>query len=61
MYHFKNCKIHIHERLLHFVYDLAFSMIFTTGPKTSNPSVLKKQARALVKNWPSKLLNLIEI
>ncbi|CAK7356294.1 unnamed protein product [Dovyalis caffra] len=31
------------------------------GPKTTDPSVLKKQAKELVKNWPSDLLNLIDL
>ncbi|KAG5228806.1 hypothetical protein OIU76_018223 [Salix suchowensis] len=31
------------------------------GPKTIDPSVLKKQAKELVKNWPSELLNLIDL
>ncbi|KAF9689763.1 hypothetical protein SADUNF_Sadunf01G0126000 [Salix dunnii] len=31
------------------------------GPKTIDPSVLKKQAKELVKNWPPELLNLIDL
>nr|AUD40387.1 zeaxanthin epoxidase 2 [Camellia sinensis] len=30
------------------------------GPKITDPSVLKKQARELVKNWPSQLLDIID-
>ncbi|XP_050227200.1 monooxygenase 2 isoform X2 [Mercurialis annua] len=31
------------------------------GPKITDPSVLKKQAKELIKNWPVELLNLIDI
>lgn len=31
------------------------------GPKITDPSELKKQAKELVRNWPSELLNLIDI
>eukprot|EP00261_Vitis_vinifera_P001889 XP_002265622.4 PREDICTED: uncharacterized protein LOC100253528 [Vitis vinifera] len=31
------------------------------GPKITDPSVLKKQARELVRNWPSELLNIIDL
>ncbi|XP_038680315.1 monooxygenase 2-like isoform X2 [Tripterygium wilfordii] len=31
------------------------------GPRISDPSVLKKQAKELVRNWPSELLNLIDL
>ncbi|KAJ4822342.1 hypothetical protein Tsubulata_029762 [Turnera subulata] len=30
------------------------------GPKVTDPSALKKQAKELVKNWPPELLNLID-
>lgn len=31
------------------------------GPKIRDPSMLKKQAQELVKNWPSDLLNIIDV
>ena len=31
------------------------------GPKISDPSVLKKQAKELVRNWPSELLSIIDL
>ncbi|CAI0417597.1 unnamed protein product [Linum tenue] len=31
------------------------------GPRVTDPSILKQQAKDLVKNWPSDLLNLIDI
>jgi len=30
------------------------------GPKTTEPSVLKKQAKDLVENWPPELLNIMD-
>ncbi|KAH7833958.1 hypothetical protein Vadar_011387 [Vaccinium darrowii] len=33
----------------------------TPGPKITDPSVLKKQAIELVQNWPSELLNIINL
>ncbi|XP_021639125.2 monooxygenase 2 isoform X1 [Hevea brasiliensis] len=31
------------------------------GPKITNPSELRKQAKELIRNWPSELLNLIDL
>ncbi|KAF3448264.1 hypothetical protein FNV43_RR08977 [Rhamnella rubrinervis] len=31
------------------------------GPKVTDPTVLKKQAKDLVRNWPSDLLNIIDL
>ncbi|KAJ7952569.1 FAD-dependent urate hydroxylase [Quillaja saponaria] len=31
------------------------------GPKITDPSVLKKQAKDLVRNWPAELLNIIDL
>ncbi|CAN0842613.1 Monooxygenase 3 [Linum grandiflorum] len=33
----------------------------SVGPRITDPSELKKQAKSLVKNWPSELQNLIDI
>ncbi|XP_047328395.1 monooxygenase 2-like isoform X2 [Impatiens glandulifera] len=33
----------------------------TLGPKITDPSILKQQARELLKNWPSDILNIVDL
>lgn len=41
--------------------SLGYVFVCFLGPKITDPSVLKKQARELVRNWPSELLNIIDL
>lgn len=36
-------------------------MTLVAGPKITDPIMLKKQAKALVRNWPAELLNIIDL